>query len=106
MGLGVEILAAVAAACGLGIVSVRYGRDSRDTLLSREHELAAMGFVWDGRPGRQSRRVAPSSVGATHPIRHRLAAGLYRTAEWLHPGVNDPAFAQPSPASRLTPGMR
>jgi hypothetical protein len=98
MGLGVEILAAVAAVCGLGIVSVHYGRDSRDSLLSKEHELAGMGYVWDGPPGRQPERVGPLTSGATHPLRHRMAAGLYRVAEWLYSGVSDPAFARSSPA--------
>jgi hypothetical protein len=106
-----EILGLIVGLSGLGVLAMRFGRDSRPTLHSEEQRLASLGLVWDGKPdaaGRSSSRrnglatarangvvrssessATPSRVVA-HPVRHRLAAGLYRLADWLYPGVSEP----------------
>jgi hypothetical protein len=45
------LVAALFFAIALGVLAVRYGRDSRDGLRSEEEALAAAGFSWPGRPG-------------------------------------------------------
>src|SRR5438309_1612412 len=110
-----EILGLIVGICGLGVLASRFGRDSRATLASEEQRLASLGLTWDGTPGAPSIRIASGrsssrmngvptarangvvrghEVGATrvvaHPFRHRLAAGLYRLADWLYPGVSEP----------------
>jgi hypothetical protein len=93
-----EILGLIVGLCGLGVLAMRFGRDSRGTLRSEEQRLASLGMAWDGKPGaawRSARvngvvRVPSRDRMAAHPVRHRLAAGLYRLADWLDPGVSEP----------------
>jgi hypothetical protein len=41
-----ELLIIVAAVCMLGVLALRFGRDSRDTLSSTEEWQARHGMVW------------------------------------------------------------
>jgi hypothetical protein len=102
-----EIFGLILGLCGLGLLAIRFGRDSRATLQSEEQRLASLGLAWDGKPGaprapfslrnarangvvRIGEAVPTSSPVVAHPFRHRLAAGLYRLADWLYPGVSEP----------------
>jgi hypothetical protein len=98
-----EILGLIVGLCGLGVLAMRFGRDSRATLHSDEQRLAILGLAWDGKPGTDPRsssrangvvRISEPAATRTrvvgHPFRHRLAAGLYRLADWLYPGVSEP----------------
>ena len=106
-----EILGLIVGVCGLGVLAVRFGRDSRPGLYSEEQRLASLGLAWNGKPGairlsasRRNGQATPRANGVVrvdaasatdphvvaHPLRHRLAAGLYRLADWLHPGVSEP----------------
>jgi len=95
-----EIFGLILGLCGLGVLAIRFGRDSRATLQSEEQRLASLGLAWDGKPSTtppnprangavRSSQATPSPVVA-HAFRHRLATGLYRLADWLYPGVSDP----------------
>src|ERR1700704_3396079 len=95
-----EIFGLILGLCGLGVLAIRFGRDSRATLQSEEQRLANLGLAWDGKPSStqpnprangvvRSGQATPSRVVA-HPVRHRLAAGLYRLADWLYPGASAP----------------
>jgi hypothetical protein len=93
-----EILGLMVGLCGLGVLAMRFGRDSRATLRSEEQRLASLGLTWHGKPGAAPRSARLNGVVrepsrqrvVAHPFRHRLAAGLYRLADWLYPGVSDP----------------
>jgi hypothetical protein len=56
----VELLIIVGALCGLGLLAVRYGADSREAVRSEEHDLARRGLVW-----------GPAPVPACAPARRR-----------------------------------
>ncbi len=95
-----EIFGLILGLCGLGVLAIRFGRDSRATLQSEEQRLASLGLAWDGKPsatwlnpranGAVRSRQATQSPVVAHPFRHRLAAGLYRLADWLYPGASEP----------------
>jgi hypothetical protein len=93
-----EILGLIFGLCGLGVLAMWFGRDSRATLRSDEQRLAGLGMAWDGKPGaawRSARangvvRVPSRDRVVAHPLRHRLATGLYRLADWLYPGATEP----------------
>jgi hypothetical protein len=97
-----EIFGLILGLCGLGVLAIRFGRDSRATLESEEQRLASLGLAWDGKPSATRRNARangvvrigeatpPPSFVVAHPFRHRLAAGLYRLADWLYPGVSEP----------------
>jgi hypothetical protein len=91
----VLVMVALIGFCGLALA---FGRDSRDEVISKEHALAVLGMTWESRPARVSRAVAPAGK---HVVRHRLAGGLYRLANWLQPAGTE-SSTQTSP--RLQPG--
>jgi hypothetical protein len=41
-----ELVLALGALCALGLLAARWGVDSRETLHSKEQELAALGLSW------------------------------------------------------------
>jgi hypothetical protein len=41
-----ELVLALGALCALGLLAARWGVDSRETLHSKEQELAALGLTW------------------------------------------------------------
>lgn len=45
-----DLVVLVVALCALGLLAIRFGRDSRDLLRTKEHELEARGYRWDGPP--------------------------------------------------------
>jgi hypothetical protein len=77
-----ELILIVAGFSVLGVLAARFGYDSRPTHHSDEDRLAGFGFAWQGRPGT---RVRGRLRTATYPLRHQLAAALYRLADWLYP---------------------
>ena len=92
-----ELVLLLLSLCVLAVLALRFGRDSRPSLASREEQQAARGLVWNGRPG-SLRRLPPQLTngvyeptrGAAHPLRHGLAAVLYRIADWLYPDASQP----------------
>ena len=50
-----DLLILVALVGALPVVSGRWGYDSRDSIRSKEQELAAWGFTWEDRAGWPSR---------------------------------------------------
>lgn len=59
--------------CGLALLAARWGADSRESLMSAEQRLAALGMTWGN--------VAEAS---RHPsLRWRIARVLRRVATWL-----------------------
>ncbi len=77
-----ELILLVAGLCLLGVLAVRFGYDSRPTYHSAEDRLAGFGYAWQARPGT---RVRARLKTATYPLRHQVAAALYRLADWLYP---------------------
>jgi hypothetical protein len=77
-----ELILLVAGVCLLGVLAARFGADSRPPHRSAEDRLAGFGFTWQGRPGTRARARLRT---ATYPLRHQLAAVLYRLADWLYP---------------------
>jgi hypothetical protein len=55
-----EFLILLIAFVALGIAAARWGRDSRDSLHSAEHDLADRGVTWSGRPLRPAASPQPS----------------------------------------------
>ena len=49
------LFVALAALILLAATSLRFGADSRDAFVSKEHELAMRGFVWGDGPKRATR---------------------------------------------------
>jgi hypothetical protein len=55
-----SMVAAFAALILLAATAMRYGVDSREAFVSKERELAARGFVWDGlSPAHERREPSP-----------------------------------------------
>jgi hypothetical protein len=93
-----EIVLLLISLCGLAFLALRFGRDSRPSIHSREEQQAARGLVWNGTPGSVRRRLPTQLAngvyepgrGVAHPLRHGLAAVLYRIADWLYPDASQP----------------
>ena len=95
-----EIVLLLVGLCVLGILANHFGADSRPGITSSEHFMAAHGLVWNGSPIEVRHWPAPQPANgvvtrpaAAHPLRHRLAAALYRLADWLHPDAREPRHA-------------
>jgi hypothetical protein len=67
-----ELIVAVVILALLGVLSLRFGHDSRDGAHSQEHDLARIGLVWDAPPARD--RHAEATV--TPPLLGDVNAGL------------------------------
>jgi hypothetical protein len=78
-----ELLVFVVALCVLSVLALRFGHDSRPAISSKEAGFAALGYTWSSRPTNRPRRLGRRL--STHPVRHQLASGLYRVANWLYP---------------------
>jgi hypothetical protein len=75
-----EALVPLALLCTLAILATRWGYDSRDSVRSKEQELASLGLTW-GLSTATSRRRGVW-------FRGRLAAMLTGLATWLDPEVS------------------
>jgi hypothetical protein len=73
--------------CALGVLAIRFGRDSRESIHSKEQTMAKLGVVWDGVPGDAPK---PSPRRPAHRLRHSVAGLLYRLSDWLYPEVSEP----------------
>jgi hypothetical protein len=90
-----ELVVFVLAIMTIVVLSMLFGYDSRDTLLSDEQRLAVLGLSWDPQLSRpvllpKAVRLHPESWQKPRPrvsIRHSLAVQLYRLAEWIYPGA-------------------
>jgi len=78
-----ELLFCVATLVILALLAVRYGHDSRDTMHSKEQELACFGMAWPG--GVPVPLARP--VSRRRRLRRKLALALLAFAEWLSPGT-------------------
>lgn len=78
-----ELLFSVISLIVLGLLAVRYGHDSRDTIPSKEQQLACFGMAWPG--GAPVPLVRP--VSRRKRVRRKLALALLAFAEWLSPGT-------------------
>jgi hypothetical protein len=78
-----ELLFSVFLLIGFALLAVRYGYDSRDTIHSKEEELACFGMAWPG--GVPMPLVRP--VSRRRRVRRKLALALLAFAEWLSPGT-------------------
>ena len=78
-----ELLLSVIFLIVLAVLSLRYGYDSRDTLHSKEQQLACFGMAWPG--GVPTPLVRPLS--RRRRLRRKLALALLAFAEWLSPGT-------------------
>jgi hypothetical protein len=107
-----ELLLVLALLCALGLLAARWGVDSRESLRSKEEQLAALGLTW-GPPApsllrmqgwhagfeldlatarlaedqrrAEMARLARQAAGNSHRIRGHLARVLAALATWLDP---------------------
>jgi hypothetical protein len=69
--------------CGLGLLALRYGHDSRDALRSAEDDLARRGVAWAGAPHRSARTpLPPASAGESPSSRPRTRAPTANHRAW------------------------
>jgi hypothetical protein len=95
-----EILLILFGLVGLDVLALRFGRDSRQTLRSKEDSLATLGAAWDGKPEAEQRRPA-RPLKRKHRVRRVVAGLLYRLSDWLYPELREPPrIPQSSPAGR------
>jgi hypothetical protein len=57
-----DLLLVLALFCGLGLLAVRNGHDSRDVLRSTEEDLVRRGVMWSGVPHRSASTPSPAPV--------------------------------------------
>ena len=69
-----EAIAIVFAFIALGVLSIRFGHDSRDGLRGREEELASSGMTW----GEVAQRPAMCETGRSLPSRPRALSAVGR----------------------------
>ena len=55
-----EVVLLLISLCVLAVLALRFGRDSRPSIYSREEQQAAHGLVWNGAPGGIRRRLPPN----------------------------------------------
>jgi len=78
-----ELLLCVGLLITLAVLALRYGHDSRDTIHSKEQQLACFGMAWPG--GVPMPLVRPLS--RRRRVRRKLALALLAFAEWVSPGT-------------------
>jgi hypothetical protein len=112
-----EALIFVAALVTLSLLALRFGTDSRPTLWSEEHRLAARGMVWDAKPNTPAPAAAPEATALPvdglaikqviwAPLLAETAGGSpvsypTLTAIDLARGLDQPAFATDPHAALL-----
>jgi hypothetical protein len=80
---GMDLLLVLVFFCGLGLLALRYGHDSRDALRSAEDDLARRGVAWAGAPHRLARRLTPpASAGEALSSRRRTRAPTTNHRAW------------------------
>jgi hypothetical protein len=65
-----EVIVILTLCAALGVLSVRYGHDSRDGARSKEQDLASWGVTWRASPGAN----AHTSRNWPARVRHRRRA--------------------------------
>jgi hypothetical protein len=90
-----ELVFVVAVLILFGILANLFGYDSRSVPLSKEHEFARLGVVWEFRDDhlddlRREAALWRLAGAASRPnqglrVRRRLALGLRAVAHWLSP---------------------
>ena len=78
-----ELLLPVISLIVLAIAAVRYGHDSRDSIHSKEQQLACFGMAWPR--GVPVPLVRP--ISRRKRVRRKVALALLAFAEWLSPGT-------------------
>jgi hypothetical protein len=78
-----DLLLVLVLFCGLGLLALHYGHDSRDALRSAEENLARRGMAWTGAPHRSTRRLAPPAPAGERPSsRPRARARTANQRAW------------------------
>lgn len=74
-----ELIVAVAVLAVLGVLSVRFGQDSRESMYAEEHNFARVGLAWDA-PRAPVQRADAMSTQPTVPTLRDSDAGAARIA--------------------------
>ena len=73
-----EVIVILTLCAALGVLSVRYGYDSRDGVGSKDQDLASRGVTWAGLAHRQERADASEALLAS-----RLVSKLAKAEQML-----------------------
>jgi hypothetical protein len=83
----VELIVIIALFCLLGVLALRYGYDSGELPMSKERELAALGFAWQQHPHVDAE--AASEVRAAAPPAEQRPAPIAVTRNAALPAYSD-----------------